>query len=259
MRAEGSPHKALDKKVYRKRVLLRMLTRPISLIPFLGGTTLLMGAWSLGFKMGATLFAGVVGVLFGMGTFLTKLLVGESEIESEVLQAMHEEAEAIREKRLDRLEKGLEKDGDPRTEQSLRELRVLASTFQTEGHWMTDLDTRSSFDILAGVSELFETCVRYLEITLQLWHIAQRMETKEVRQPILERRERLIKDVRESIRHTSEILARTQTVGMSESTSTSLVGLRQELDTSLEVAKQVQERIAGWGMNEYNLEEFKTK
>ena len=250
---------ALDKKEYRKRVLFRMLTRPISLIPFVGGMTLLMGAWSLGFKMGVTLFTGMVGVLVGMGTFLTRLLVGKSGIESEVLKTMQEEAEAARERRLDSLEKGLEKDGDPRTEQSLRELRILADTFQTKDDWMTGLDARSNFDILAGVSELFETCVRYLEITLKLWHIAQQMETKEVRQPILDRREKLIHDVRESIRHTSEILARAQTVGLGESTRTSLAGLRQELDASLEVAKKVQERIAGWGMTEYTLEEFKTK
>jgi hypothetical protein len=249
---------ALDKREYKKRVLLRLLTSPWSLIPGLGGTTLLIAGWALGLKAGAVLFGGVVGVLVGIGTFFTRLLAGNEKLEQQVLQEMREEAEEAREEELDELERALMEDCDPRTEQSLHELRVLATAFQRKESWASDVDSGSSFDIMSGVNQLFASCVKYLKMTLELWRTAQEMESEGVRKPILERREKLVEDVRKSTQHISDILARAQTLGVGEEADSALKNLREELDVSLDVAKRVQERIAGWGLPDYDLKEFET-
>ena len=246
----------LDKKEFRKRVVLRLLTRPLTLVPLLAGATLLMGAWALGLKAGLSLFAGTVSVLVGMGAFFTRLLAGDQGIEKLVLANMNQEAEAQRDADLDDLEQRLAEDGDPRTEQALRDLRVLAAAFEEGKAWSGDINTQSSFDILSGVDQLFRTCVDYLRKTLELWSTARAMETAEVRAPILGQRERLIEDVQASTRHISGILARVQTLGPEADQGAELGHIRAELDASLEVAKKVQERIASWRQPAYDRAEM---
>lgn len=250
---------ALERKAYRKRMLLGLLTSPVSLIPFVGGATLLIAAWALGLKAGLTLFAGLVGVVVGIGTIFTRWLTGSEKLGQRVVGEMRREAEAARQRELDQLERELTADGDSRTEKSLRELRVLAEAFRKGDTWAAEVNNASSFDIISGVDHLFATCVTYLRTTLQLWRTAQGVESEEARQPMLEQRERLIKDVRQSIRHISSILARTQTLGMGEETGSGLTLLREELDASLAVAKRVQDRIAGWGIPVQEMEEFGTQ
>jgi hypothetical protein len=245
----------LSKADYRKRVLAKLATRPMTLWPFLAGWTVLLSGWALGLKGGAVVFGGVVALLVGAGTFLTGLLTGGERVRQEVLEEIQREAESARENELDDLDRRLVEDGDPRTEQSLRELRALASSFREKSSWYSDIETTTSFDILSGVDELFDSCVKYLRSTLELWRTAARMETREAREPILERRDELIDDVRTTIRHISKILARVQTLGLKEHEGSNLGRLREELDTSLAVAQRVQERIAGWDLQDYRIGE----
>ena len=75
------------------------------------------------------------------------------------------------------------------------------------------------------------------------------------RQPILARREKLISEVRTSIRQLSDILAQVQTMDMETASDSALGRIRKELETSLEVAKRVEDRMASWEESGYTLEE----
>ena len=66
----------IDHREYRKRVWMRLLTSPLTLVPFLAGATLLIGAWAVGARAGAAIFAGVVALLAGVGSFFTRLFAG---------------------------------------------------------------------------------------------------------------------------------------------------------------------------------------
>jgi hypothetical protein len=235
----------MDKQNFRKRVLMRLLSSPMTLLPTVGGATLLMGAWAMGRTTGMILFAGVVAVLGGVGTFLSRLLMGGGRVADDVARRIEQEAETEREQALDGLGERLATDGDPRTEAALNDLRVLANSVQGRKDW-GNVNARSAFDLSYGVDELFSTCVRYLEKTLELKETADRVTTPSVRQAILQEREQLVADVQKSTEHIGELLGKMERFAVSGGTHTDLARVREELDANLELARQVEERMATW-------------
>jgi hypothetical protein len=179
-----------------------------------------------------------------VGILLTRLLMGSENIARDILEEMEKEAITERERALDSLDQRLSADGDSRTEKSLRDLRALARAFQDDQSWLSTLNTKSTFDILAGVEQLFSRCVLSLEKSLKLWYTAREMTTDKARQPILDQRERIITDVAESIHQLGRILAGIQRIGVHEGEENSeLARIRQELDQSLQVAEIVEQRM----------------
>jgi len=234
----------LNQAKYRKNVLVRLLSSPWTLWPFVAGVTALLGLWTFSIRSGIAVFAAIAAILGGLGIFGTRLLLGSESLGREAIQELQEEARAARDKRLDELDGKLASDGDPRTEASLRDLRALAKAFHDGQAWSASLNARSTFDILAGVEQLFNRCVISLEKTLELWYAARDMATLEARDPILEQRERIIEDVGKSIGQLGKILAGIQTLGTEGGVENSdLARIRQELDQSLEVARSVEKRI----------------
>lgn len=246
----------LDRSAFRKRLWLRLITAPATLLPLIGGSTLLILSWALQFKSGLPAFAGILGVLGGIGTFVTRLLTGTDRLGEKVVAEMKAETEGARERELDRLERELAGDQDPRTEQALHDLRVLHASFEKGEMWSSDLNVQSGFDIVSGVNQLFAACVNTLQRTLELWHTAHGVATPEAKRPILERRERLVEEVTTSMRHLSNILAEVQTVSVSSDSTSKLGRIRDELDASLAVAKRVEERMASWEKIEYDLDDI---
>jgi len=247
----GSSAGEKAKPSYAKRVLMRLASHPLVLLPVLVGGSLLLGAWALAIKSGVVIFAGLAALAGGAGVFATKLLAG-SKAQQDVLREMQAEGVAEREHELDALEAALEADGDPRTERALHTLRVLASAFAERKVGQAGLDAQTTHDLMTGVDQLFRTCVQYLEKTLALWQDASEMELPEARKAILDRREHLIDDVQAATRHIAEILAQAQEMDARGVDGTSLDRIQSELDASLDIAKKVQERISSWGNTRYD-------
>ena len=235
----------MDKREFRKRVWLRMLSSPLTLLPAVGGASLLLVGWALGLRTGLLIFSGLLGVLTGLGTFLSRLFLGGGRVAEEEAQRIDREARSRREAALDDLEGRLATDGDPRTEAALHDLRVLADSVKSQDDWGT-LNARSAFDLVSGVDELFSTSVRYLERTLALKKTADRVTSPNVRHAILEEREQLVADVEKSTTHIGELLSKMQRMAVSGGSHSDLERLREELDANLDVARKVEERMAAW-------------
>lgn len=234
----------LDETKLKKRVFWELLSSPWTLWPFVGGVTALLGLWTFSIRSGLAVFAALVSILGSLGIFFTRLLLGSEARVKKAVEEMQQEAQKERERSLDELERRLAADGDPRTESSLRDLRALAKAFEKGGAWSASLNTRTVFDILAGVEQLFKRCVLSLKKTLELWYTAQNMATAEAREPILRQRERIIEDVGKSIRQLGGILAGIQNIGAEEDAGDrELARIREELDRSLEVARMVEKRM----------------
>jgi hypothetical protein len=235
--------KILDRAAFRRKLVLRLLASPLTLAPLLLGLTDLLALWAFSISSGMGVFAGLTGILGGLGIFLTRLFVDRG-VGEEVVAALEKEATAAREASLDELERRLSADGDPRDNQSLRELRTLARVFRERFSRPERLGSAATVEILSGVDELFDRCVRSIEMTLDLWYTAHEMGAGEARDAVLERREQILTEVGASIRQMGRILAGLQHLQAEDGGAESeLARLRQELGQSLEVAKRVSRRM----------------
>jgi hypothetical protein len=241
--AEGGKA-ALSRSGLKKKALLRHLSSPWVLGPFLVGLTTLAAIWTFSVRSGIGVFAGIACVLGAMGAFLTRLVLGSESVAKESLEELRHEVQEEREKALDQLDRDLTADGDPRTEGCLRDLRALTKAFQECQTWSSELNTNVIFDVLAGVDRLFQRCVESLEKTLALYHTARQMSTPQAREKILGQRERIIADVGESTKQLSDILGGLMNLGAaSDEDGSDLARVRAELDRSLEVARTVEKRM----------------
>lgn len=235
----------MDRQEYRKRVLLGLCTRPRTLLPLVGGASLLIGSWAVVPGAGVLPFAGLIGMLTGIGTFLSSAFTGGGKVADSVVEAMRKEGEASRELALDELERRLRTDGDPRTEQALQDLRRLAGILQQEDALASAFTAGIGFDILSDVNQLFETSVGYLEKTLDIWGTAQEIAQPAARESLMDQREHLVREVQGGVEHLGEVLGQLQ--GLSGNGSNSaLQRLRAELDQNLEIARRVDARMAEW-------------
>lgn len=234
----------LDEKSIRKRVFLRLLGSPGTVLPFILGMTAMAATWALNWEPGLGVFAGLAGALVAAGTALTRLLLAGDHLAEKVV-ADHQLAEQkARQETLDRLDRRLTvADEDPRPETALRDLRALVGAFESCAGRNLGVHTGNVIEILSRIGLLFDQCVESLEQTDELWNIARNLRIPAARRPILEQREKLILDVQASIKQLSDTLVALQRLGAGDSTSDHLAQLRDELDRSLAVARAVEERI----------------
>ncbi len=234
----------LDEKTLRKRVFLRLLGSPITVVPFLLGMTTSIATWALNWKPGIGLFAGLAGGLTALGAFLTRLLVRGDQVARQVVTELEQEERELRQRSLDDLDRRLSAaDQDPRPETALRDLRALVNAFEENATDDTRVNAGAVIDIHSRVGQLFDHCVESLRHTERLWQTAQKLNAPAARKPILHQRETIIEDVQASIKQLSATLAALQTLGTGDDSQDGLARLRQELDQSLAVAKTVEERV----------------
>ena len=233
----------LDEKRLRRKLILKLLSSPMTLVPMMAGITAIAGSWAMNVNMGVGLFLGLAGFMIAGGAFMTRLIVGGERAAKKAIEELQHETLAEQEKELDDLESRLKEDGDKRTEAALSDLRAIAEAFDGEDVWTHGLNSKSAFDIMEGVGRLFDRCVRSLEQTLHLWQLAAKMKTKDARRPILEQREEIIGEVARSISQLGKILVDVQKFEGSSETAAGLGRLRDELDQSLDFAKQVEEKV----------------
>ncbi len=229
----------------KKRVLWQLLSSPLTVGPVLAGATVLAAMWTFGLRSGVAAFGGIAAILGGIGVFFTRLFLSSEALVRKTLAQMQKEARDQHEKELDALEKELRATADDRRDETcLRDLRALMKAFEEGGQWSETLNPRLTFDILGGVGQLFDSCVRSLRKALELWRTAKRMSTREARAPILEQRKRIIDDVQKSVTQLGHLLAGVQSLDTSSAAGDSeLARIRAELDQSLEVARRVEQRM----------------
>ncbi|MHC4672298.1 MAG: hypothetical protein ACYTBZ_07415 [Planctomycetota bacterium] len=186
--------------------------------------------------------------------FVTRFLLGSGAVSRSAVEELQREAQESTGHKLDDLDHRLVADGDSRTEQCLRDLRVLAESFKEGQSGCSSLNATSTFDILSNVDDLFAECVRSLEKTLELWHAANRMSSEEARQPLLQQRETIIAEVEESIAQLGRILASIQNYSRGEKSTAELARLRNELEQSMAIAKRVDEKMNAWRTGDMDLE-----
>ena len=242
--------KEVNKDEIRQRVFLRLAASPLVLGPVVLGFTSMVSAWAFDFRQaGLFVFGGIAGMLIGAGSFVSKLLLSGNKEAHKVLTEVEKEKFENRQKSLDELERALERsDNDPRPEEALGDLRTLVDTFQSiekdssSGQWAIMVDVRLQ------VESLFAHCVRLIEQTHHLRLTADKLSTEAARHPVLEQRELIIHEIQACVKQLSHSLVSLQKLGHVQASTHDLQQMRRELDSSLEVARKVEERMQNWSV-----------
>lgn len=234
----------VDSNTVRKRVLLRLLGSPLTVLPFLVGMTALTASWALDWRPNIGAFAGLVGTLAAMGIFFTRLLLQGDKVAERILTESAQSEETDRQKALDNLDHQLTiADQDPRPETALRDLRALVKAVQEGAAASGGYNGALLIDINLRVGQLFDHCVASLRETDRLWKTTQQLHTVTARKPLLDQREKVIAEVQDSIKQLSQTLVALQSLSASEGSQNELARLRDELDQSLAVAQTVEQRV----------------
>ena len=231
----------------QKRTAWNVLTSPWALVPAALGGSLLAAAVAL--PAGALLaFGGVATLATGAGLTLTRWLThGDGYVEKSYKQ-LTAEGHKEQERWLDRLDKSLRADRDPRTEGLLRRLRAVYATLRdTQG---VPPEVRSKVD------ELFDGCVQSLVKTLEMVNTARQLRTVGAHRRLLADREEVIGEVAHSIAAIERALDDVRT---SRGDARELSKVRSELDATLDIARRVEARVAQMTNDEFPNDERMTK
>lgn len=230
----------MDKKEIKKKLLLAPLDW-ISLLPFLLGITIGIGTWALRMEdCGAAIVLSLTLILISTGIYLNRLLFGWNENYERIVNEWRENIEKNRDEKLDQLYIELQKDGDPRTENLLKDLRTLTKALMSQ---QSDSIALNTFDIVSDVEKLFQRSVDYLKESLELWYTANAMEKKSIKDQLLEHRELLISEVEKSLENLGNVLESIKKAAINSQDGQQLAELREELNTRLRIAEEVEERM----------------
>jgi len=225
----------------RKKVLLDLFASPGTLIPIVGGVSTLILSWALD-GGAAWNMVGMAGILAGLGWFGTRIVLGLEKITADAYEYVRSQQVRKQQQNLDELDRKLRKDRDPRTQESLRELRTVYAGFVEDVK--SGKISAAVHDVVDIVDELFVSAVAQLERSYQLWQDAK--ETNgDARKRMLAERDEVVSEVLETVRHLENTIHQFRSVGEKRK-GKQLRRLRKELDEALRVARRTEERIASW-------------
>lgn len=233
----------MDRTTFRKKFALRLaFGSPVTVFPFLGGLTAIGAGWA-GMLPATAIFAGVVGVVVGVGALVTRAgLLGP-----QIAKKLHEELQArdhdATEAALDELRRKLASDKDTRDERMLDQLRELARIFKKNTEWAARINVVSAAEITSGVEELVRTCIQKLDDAFKLFKTAQDISTSPVRDAVIAQREQMLREVAESITELTELLTGVYTLGTGRDASAETTRVRGQLRQSLDIARRVDAQL----------------
>ena len=222
----------------RQQATLDLVVSPWTLGPaVLGGTALLAG-WALGADP-AVLFAGVGGVLAGAGMLATRWLTGLEQITAAAWKKLLDAEHADREADLDRLDRALQRDGQPLSQKLLRALRTVRDGLERD-------EAEGKLGGAGGLlkdraDEVFDACVAQLRRNLELDETIRSLP-RGARQAVREEREALLRDVEATVRALANAAAEAR-AAPAKRREGDLGRLREELDATMEVARRTEARL----------------
>lgn len=236
-------------KGLRKRILLDVFVTPWTILPFVGGASLLLLA-----EVAPVLaFFGFVGVLVSVGALTTNVVFNLDKISERAVKELMEKDQQNRNMELDRIAKRLSTDNDTRDERYLADLRALYGDFKqdVEAGKIAKVVTQ---DMLDQIDEIFNVCVHSLEQQFELLEMSQRV-TGDIRKELAKQREDLLEEVGKNVAELAKLITQVRTFRM-RANKTELADLRGSLSRSLQVAKQIEAFTSGQSVADQTIEKY---
>lgn len=233
----------VDQESFKKRVLLDLINAPTVLIPPALGVTMTLATWAVGQFVAMGTFIGITGIILGAGAFFTRLFTRQDEVARDVFQRMQSETLASRDARFDELAKQLDKDKDPRTNDAVEKLRIIQHTLDGIRQDIVTASAVDSTELLASCTDLIQYCLDSLGRSFKLWQMSQTMMTRQARQDMIAKREKLLEEINQSIIQIAHALDGIRTLGIEDNPGQKLAAIRRQLNGNLELARKVDERM----------------
>ena len=246
-----NPADILDKKKFRSKVVLGLLSSPTTIVPLLGGVTWLAGIWALGLVTGPAIFGGFACITAAAGAFFTRLLLGGGAIAKEALREIQQELAEAQQRKLDELRTRLGADLDTRDDKLFDELLAVTAVFQQGPPGAKNLNQAVLSDILEKAYKLYEGCIANFTRSLEILDTVHRFPKGDAREAMIFQREKLLQEIQTSIGYLGRILAEIQDFKLPIDEGANLARIRSELDETIAVARRVEERLNDWG-SDYN-------
>lgn len=212
----------------------------------LGGiSTFLLGfCFSSGFVMGV----GATLALVAAGFFSTKLVLTLDQIQKKADKLETEFKEKEKNDELNKLYRQLKEDKDPRPEKCLEDLRSIRILL------FEDIkDSIIGDEVVSNFEKIFDQCVSYIRETDEMWRTSKSLrgrlkeKTKEDREKLIEEIERTTNKLLDYVHHIKE--KKEKEVFQDALT---------ELEQSLEIARNTEERLSNLTKKSYSLEDFES-
>ena len=222
----------------RRQAALDLVVSPWTLGPaVLGGTALLAG-WAFGAEP-TLLFLGVGGLLSGAGALATRWITGLEAITAGAWRKLIDAEKADREAELDRLDRALQRDGDPGSQKLLRALRHLRDGLEED-------EAAGKLGGAGGIvkeraDEVFAACVAQLRRSLELDETARTL-SGDARRQLRANRLEVLQDVKRTVEHLATVVSETREAPLKRQAG-DLSRLREELDATMEVARRTERRL----------------
>ena len=223
----------------KRKVLLDLFVSPYNLIPLAGGLTSLMAGWAANGEP-RLIMAGLAGVLAGIGVTASRWIWGLESLTQKAYEYEVENKQQRQQQRLDDLDAKLTKDRDPRTQSCLRELRSLHANLKRAAK--KDEISTAKFEIIRGVENVMDECVKQLEHSYSLWETHRKLQGPAA-ESLMEQRNQLIQDVVVTVADVATMVE-SYFVSAGQRNRSSLDQVRRELNESIEAAKRAEARTA---------------
>jgi len=225
-------------KDLQRQILLELLITPGTVLPALIGGSVLLLSPMLG---GYAAFLGFVGLLIGLGSFLTNLVFNLKTISNRALDQWNAQQTKDRERLLDSLDRKLQKTESDRDENALRNLRVLYKSFSGDivGGNLSDHVPSQMFD---SIDEIFKTCISKLQRSYEIYKTSNTM-TGKLKKDLQIQRDTIVSEVETSVLELSGVINEVRALKF-KSEKNDLRRLQNRLSSQLEVAKATEEGMA---------------
>ncbi|MFZ5829973.1 MAG: hypothetical protein ACOY3P_07785 [Planctomycetota bacterium] len=235
----------MDPNQYRSRFLWRLLGSPWVSVPAGLGAASLGLALAMGEPQSYLTIVGISGVLLGVASAATRWIFQFDQISQATFDDLQSETERTQYAFLDQLERRLRVDGDARTRKSVADLRKIFRRLERAGMMGENVDQALVPDIREKALQLYQSCLKSLEGTVEYWQAAQEMATEAARDQMLQARESLLTEVSRSIYHLGATLDHLRSASLKrDRQGNEMAQMREELELGLQVAQRVEQRMS---------------
>ncbi len=222
----------------KRKVISELFFAPSVVLPIVAGISAGLLSWAGG-GVNYLSAAAVLGVLGGLGWMATRIIFKVEEITEAAMKLYESQRKQATEAELDELANQLRTDGDPRTRDYLTLLRSLREDFIKTSS-QPGVQGRSS-QLRDRVEEVFSATIHQLRESIAMMTLIRKLEGP-ARRKIQAERELLVGDIIHTVDQLRTTVSDFENVIRADKRA-DLTTLREELETSLEVAKRTEQRL----------------
>ncbi|MEC8556954.1 MAG: hypothetical protein VXZ82_18280 [Planctomycetota bacterium] len=222
----------------KRKVISELFFAPSVVLPLVGGLSAGILSWAMAGNSYLT-GAAMAGILGGVGWMFTRMLFKVEDITEKAMAAEAQKKRKSQDQELDELASKLRTDRDHRTQDYLTLLRSLQEEFE-EAAQKPGAHFRS-VKMSDQINEVLKAAAEQLEQSYKLWDLSQNL-VGDARDKVLDSREQVLTEIQETVDHLTSAAKQIKQV-IETDNKVDLATMREELETTMRIAKRTEERM----------------